>query len=432
MKHCLSALFSLITIAGLAQTQCRSFEYRQQQLKANPTLAQTVAAIEQFTSRQLSQHPVTVTGGTSGGTSGTSSGASSSSTPSLITIPVVVHILYNTNTENISDAQVQSQIDVLNADYQKKNADTAEIPSYYRSLAANCGFRFGLALADTNGQATTGIIHKYTSNSYFTINDDIKSSATGGDDGWDRDRYLNIWVGNLTGDVLGYSSVVGGAKATDGVVVLYTAFGTVGTATAPFNLGRTAVHEVGHWLNMIHTWGDDSCGTDLVADTPPQQGPTYGDPSGIIITCGNTLYGNLYQDYMDFTDDIGMHLFHERAEGPDAYAYSLRAGFAMRCCLTTVPVDTAEGAVPAAAAEGSIYGMAIYPNPAVSLATVQLTDPACLGGLLDVYNQLGQKVMTVRVTALTLHLDVAGLASGIYFIRSSDGKKAAVGKLMKM
>jgi len=431
MKHCLSALFSLITIAGLAQTQCRSFEYRQQQLKANPTLVQTVAAIEQFTSRQLSQHPVTVTGGTSGGTSSSSSGASSGSTPSLITIPVVVHILYNTNTENISDAQVQSQIDVLNADYQKKNADTAEIPSYYRSLAANCGFRFGLALADTNGQPTTGIIHKYTNNSYFTIDDDIKSAATGGDDGWDRDRYLNIWVGNLTGDVLGYSSVVGGAKVTDGVVVLYTAFGTMGTATAPFNLGRTAVHEVGHWLNMIHTWGDDSCGTDLVADTPPQQGPTYGDPSGIIITCGNTPYGNLYQDYMDFTDDIGMHLF---TNGQKARMLTLFAtgGFRNALLSSTVPIDTATGAVTTAATEGSVSGMAIYPNPAVSLATVELTDPACLGGLLEMYNQLGQKVMTVRVTALTLQLDVAGLASGIYFIRASDGKKAAVGKLIRI
>jgi hypothetical protein len=430
MKLCLSVLFSLITIAGLAQTQCRSFEYRQQQLKANPMLAQTVATIEQFTSRQLDQHPLAVTGGTSGSTS-SSSGAASGGTPSLITIPVVVHILYNSNTENISDAQVQSQIDVLNADYQKQNADTAEIPSYYRSLAANCGFRFGLALADTNGQATTGIIHKYTSNSYFTINDDIKSSATGGDDGWDRDRYLNIWVGNLSGNVLGYSSVVGGAKATDGVVVLYTAFGTVGTATAPFNLGRTAVHEVGHWLNMIHTWGDDSCGTDLVADTPPQQGPTYGDPSGIIISCGNTPYGNLYQDYMDFTDDIGMHLF---TNGQKARMLTLFApgGFRYALLSDTVPVDTLTAAVPTAATESSVSGMAIYPNPAVSLATVQLTDPTCLGGLLDIYNQLGQRVMSVRVTTLTLQLDVAGLTSGIYFIRASDGKKGAVGKLIRI
>jgi len=432
MKHCLFALFSLITIAGLAQTQCRSFEYRQQQLKVNPTLAQTVAAIEQFTSRQLSEHPVAVTGGTSGSTSGTSSGgASSGSIPSLITIPVVVHILYNTNSENISNAQVQSQIDVLNADYQKQNADTAEIPAYYRSLAANCGFRFGLALADTNGQATTGIIHKYTTNTYFTIEDDIKSAATGGDDGWDRDRYLNIWVGNLTGGLLGYSSVIGGDKATDGVVVLYTAFGTVGTATAPFNLGRTTVHEVGHWLNMIHTWGDDSCGNDYVADTPPQQAPTYGDPSGIILSCGNTPYGNLYQDYMDFTDDIGMHLF---TNGQKARMLTLFApgGFRNALLTDTVPVDTAKGAVTAAVTEGSVFVMGIYPNPAVGLVTVQLADPACLGGLLDVYNQLGQKVMTVRVTALTLQLDVAGLASGIYFIRASDGKKGGVGKLMKM
>jgi len=431
MKHCLSALFSLITMAGLAQTQCRSAEYRQQQLKADPTLAQTVAAIEQFTSRQLSQHPVAITGGSSGSASGSSSGTSSGSLPALITIPVVVHILYNNNSENISDAQVQSQIDVLNADYQKQNGDTADIPAYYRSLAANCGFRFGLALADTNGQTTTGIIHKYTTSPSFTINDDIKSSATGGDDGWDRDRYLNIWVGNLTGNVLGYSSVVGGGKATDGVVVLYTAFGTVGTAAAPFNLGRTAVHEVGHWLNMIHTWGDDSCGTDLVADTPPQQGPTYGDPSGIILSCGNTPYGNLYQDYMDFTDDMGMHLF---TNGQKARMQTLfmPGGFRYALLSSTVPVDTLNSTVTTATEGATAIEMAIYPNPAVSLVTVQLADPSCLGGLLDVYNQLGQRVMAVRVTALTFQLNVTGLTSGIYFIRVGDGKMESVGKIVKL
>lgn len=429
MKCFFFVVFLLLSIASLAQTQCRSFEYRQQQLKANPTLVQTVAAIEQFTARQLSQHPIAVTGGP-GSTSGTSSSGSAVSTPSLITIPVVIHILYNTNAENISDAQVQSQIDVLNADYQKQNADTTEIPSYYRSLAANCGFRFGLALADTNGQATTGIIRKYTETSSFTDDDGIKSAATGGDGGWDGDRYLNIWVGNLTSGLLGYSSLIGGAKAEDGVVVLYTAFGTGGTATAPFNLGRTTVHEVGHWLNMIHTWGDDSCGNDEVADTPPQQAPTYGDPSGIILSCGNTPYGNLYQDYMDFTDDIGMHLF---TNGQKARMLTLFApgGFRYALLSSTVPVDTLKSSVTAAT-DGAEANIGIYPNPAVGLVTVQLTGPACLGGLLDMYNQMGQKVMTTRVTALTLQLNVAGLASGIYFIRASDGKQEEVGKLVKL
>ncbi len=428
MKYFLSGLLCLLfAVAGLSQTECRSFDYRQQQLKANPALALSVAAIDEFTARELKAGSTTATGGASGASSG---GSAVGAPVSLITIPVVVHILYNNAAENISDAQVQSQIDVLNMDYQKKNADTAAIPVYYRGLAANCGFRFGLALADTDGQATTGIIRKYTSLSSFTINDDIKSSATGGDDGWDRDRYLNIWVGNLTGGILGYSSIVGGAKATDGVVVLYTAFGTNGTATAPFNKGRTTTHEVGHWLNLIHTWGDDSCGNDDVADTPPQQGPTYGDPSGIILSCGNTPYGNLYMDYMDFTDDIGMHLF---TSGQRDRMRTLFApgGFRNALLSSGVPVAT-DSAAGATVTDEAGAGMTIYPNPAVSLVTVQLTDPASIGGLLEVYNQLGQKLMAVRVTALTVQLPVSGLKGGMYFIRVDDGKKRWCRKLVKL
>jgi hypothetical protein len=242
MKYALYALCILIDCSPcLSQPVCRSTDYRKRELQADPSLAQAVASIEAFTANTLKNRPVMVTGGNAG------------SPPSLITVPVVVHIVYQTDAENISDAQVQSQIAVLNTDYQKQNPDTVEIPSYYRSLAANCAFRFGLAQLDTNGQATTGIVRRQTNVAAFTIDDGIKSTASGGDDGWDRDRYLNIWVGNLTGGILGYSSIIGGPKATDGVVVLYTAFGTNGTATAPFNLGHTAIHEVGHWLNMIHT-----------------------------------------------------------------------------------------------------------------------------------------------------------------------------------
>ena len=254
MKYVLSALCCLLAVAPVwSQPSCRSAEYRKQQLQRNPSLVQAVNEVEAFT--HSGARLVIMTGGSAG-----QAGAElSNGTFPVITIPVVVHILYHTPAEDISDAQVQSQIEVLNADYQKQNADTAAIPAYYRALSANCAFRFGLALADTNGQVSSGIIRKYTDVTAFNIDDGIKSDASGGDAGWDRDRYLNIWVGNLTGGLLGYSSIVGGPKATDGVVVLYTAFGTNGAASAPFNRGRTATHEIGHWLNLIHTWGDDSC-----------------------------------------------------------------------------------------------------------------------------------------------------------------------------
>ncbi|HET6256927.1 MAG TPA: M43 family zinc metalloprotease [Puia sp.] len=430
MKLYLSALCCLIfALRGMSQSVCRSSEYRKQQLQANPALVQEMAAIEAFTANQVKSRPVIVAGGgASGGTDGGANNLTNNATVPLITIPIVVHIVYHTGAENIGDAQVQSQIDVLNRDFQKRNVDTAEIPSYYRSLAANCGFRFGLALQDTNGQATTGIVRRYTEAASFSIDDAIKSTASGGDDGWDRDRYLNIWVGNLSGGVLGYSSIVGGPKATDGAVVLYTAFGTNGTATAPFNGGRTATHEVGHWLNMIHTWGDDSCGNDEVADTPPQEGPDYGDPGGIIISCGNTPYGNLYMDYMDFTDDIGMHLF---TFGQRDRMRSLFApgGFRYPLLSSTVPIAVADSV--AASADGG-GGISVFPNPAVSSVTVKLADPTSMGGLLEVYDQLGRKVAVVRITSMVMQLDVSGWAGGVYFVRVEGGKKGAAIKLLKI
>ena len=399
----------LIALSGWTQTTCRSFDYRQQQFRVHPELAAAVESIEQFTHRQLQPSTVGVTGQSSQHTA-----------LPAITIPVVVHVLYNDNAENISDAQIQSQLDVLNNDYQKKNADTVNIPSYYSSLAANTGFRFKLAGIDTNGNVTTGIIRKHTSVAVFSITDNMKSSATGGDDAWDRNSYLNIWVCNLEDGVLGYSSVVGGPAQTDGVVVLYTAFGTTGAARAPFNLGRTCTHEIGHWLNMIHVWGDADCGDDKVADTPPQSQATYGDPSGIILSCGNTPYGNLYMDYMDFTDDIGMHMF---TNGQRDRMRSLFAPGGFRYPLLSSPAATAPAGDAGEAVSGGGIGLApeIYPNPAVNYVVLSLKDPSQVGCLLEVYNQVGQLMMATRVTQQTFQLNVSSLSGGLYFISLGNG-----------
>jgi len=156
----------------MTQRSCRSFDYRQQQLSLHPALASAVEANEQFTRRQLQPETVGITGATP--TKG------SNTPPSLITIPVIVHVLYNTSRQNISDAQIKSQIDVLNRDYQKQNPDTAGIPGYYSPLAADAGFRFVLAGLDTNGNATTGIIRKHTNVVGFSIEDNMKFSASGG------------------------------------------------------------------------------------------------------------------------------------------------------------------------------------------------------------------------------------------------------------
>ena len=109
----------------------------------------------------------------------------------------------------------------------------------------------------------------------------VKSAATGGANPWPADRYLNMWVCQLSGGLLGYAQFPGGPPETDGVVIRHSAFGTTGTAAPPFDSGRTTTHEIGHYLNLFHIWGDDGTGcngTDEVADTPNQGGPTQAAP----------------------------------------------------------------------------------------------------------------------------------------------------------
>lgn len=398
----------LIALPGWTQRDCRSQDYRQQQLNADPSLGASVEAVEQFTRLQLRKASVIVDG----------QGGVKENIPSHITIPVVVHIVYNSPSQNISDEQVLSQLAVLNADYNKSNADTAAIPGYYSPLASNCGISFVLANIDTGGHETTGIIRKHTNVSSFTINDDVKFGSKGGDDAWDRDRYLNLWVCNLTGSVLGYSSLVGGPKQTDGIVIKYSAFGTRGTAVAPYNLGRTATHELGHWMNLIHVWGDASCGDDEVDDTPQQKEATYGNPTGIVLSCGNTPYGNLYMDYMDFTDDIGMHLF---TEGQRARMRTLFAMGGFRHALLSSTAVTGVTGPVVTGAGNSMAVMEVRPNPAIGMMTVVLPDRGQIGGLMEIYNLVGLRVMAVRVTDVSTRVNLSGLAGGVYFIRIGGG-----------
>ncbi len=228
-----------------------------------------------------------------------------------VSIPVVVHVVYNTSAQNISLAQIQSQINILNADYRKLNADTANIPTMFKNLASDVKVEFVLAKRDPAGNATTGVLRKQTTTTSFTTNDNVKRASTGGDDAWTSSSYLNLWVCPLGGGLLGYAQFPGGgAAATDGVVINVTAFGNTGTATAPFNKGRTATHEVGHWLNLYHIWGDDNgacTGSDNVGDTPNQGAENYGCPTFPHTSCSNT--SDMYMNYMDYTDDACMNMF---------------------------------------------------------------------------------------------------------------------------
>lgn len=246
-------------------------------------------------------------------------------------IPVVVHIIHNGEPKgtgtNIPDAQVQSEISVLNADYNRLNSDASKTPSAFTTVAGSISIQFVLAKQDPEGLPTSGIVRVKGSKTSWTRNDDTELKSLSY---WPAEDYLNIWVCNLT-DYLGYTqlpesdSLQGLEEAsknrlTDGVVIAYQAFGTSDAGSfdldAGYDLGRTATHEVGHFFGLRHVWGDDDYESshcewdDYVADTPMQALPTYYCPSGVVTDeCTTTAPGIMYENYMDYTDDACMNLF---------------------------------------------------------------------------------------------------------------------------
>jgi hypothetical protein len=232
-------------------------------------------------------------------------------TARLLTIPVVVHVVHRAQEENISAAQIRSQITSVNRDFRAKNPDKRKVPNAWKSLVVDSNIQFELAKKDPQGNQTNGITRTATTVAAFGADDAVKKKTTGGVAPWPTDRYLNIWVCNLAGGLLGYAQFPGGPRRTDGVVVLHSAFGNRGTAQAPFDRGRTATHEVGHFLGLRHIWGDlnDCTGNDFVADTPRARQANTGKPKFPHITCNNGPSGDMFMNYMDYVDDAAMFMF---------------------------------------------------------------------------------------------------------------------------
>ena len=243
-------------------------------------------------------------------------------------LPVVVHVIHTgvttpPNNYNISNAQILSQIAVLNEDFRKLNADTGSIPSVFAGLAADCEINFCLAQTDPNGQPTTGIDRIDRNSKGWTappysknyVDATIKPATI-----WDVNKYLNIWVCPLSGGLLGYAtfppsstntglSAPFGTATSDGVVILYNAFGRVGDVSAPYNKGRTTTHELGHWFGLRHINGDNNCSSDFCNDTPTQASLNFGCPNFPKVSCSNGPNGDMFMNYMDYTDDACMFMF---------------------------------------------------------------------------------------------------------------------------
>ncbi|OCB71825.1 zinc metalloprotease [Flavobacterium piscis] len=266
--------------ATVASTRrvCASQQVLDDQLKADPTLAIRMNEIEAFTNKAL------ISGKLVNG---------------KVQIPVVVNVLYRTAAQNISDAQIQSQIDVLNKDFNALNSDYNSVPALFSGVKANVGISFVLEK----------INRKSTTKTSWGTNDAMKKVAQGGLAPTSPTTKLNLWSCAIGGGILGYAQFPGGASATDGVVIDSKYFGLSGAANAPFNLGRTGTHEVGHWMNLRHIWGDANCGSDLVADTPTHNEENYGVPAyPHYSTCSGTPV-EMTMNYMDYVDDNAMYMF---------------------------------------------------------------------------------------------------------------------------
>jgi Pregnancy-associated plasma protein-A len=401
----------------VAQRRCASLQYAQQAMQANPFLQANQNSIEKFIQARLKQ----------------SSSAASNTRPvaSIIRIPVIVHIVYHQPAENISDEAVANQLAALNRDYQKKNADSSNTPDVFKAIAADCKIEFELAKVDPQGRTARGIERIYSPITKWAIEGDkVKFKSEYGADGWDARYYLNIWVCNLN-DLLGYSSVLGDDVKKDGVVINYTVFNNLNDG-GPFNSGRTAVHEIGHWLSLKHLWGDADCGNDGVTDTPEQSTFTTGCPGGIRLSCSNAPNGDMYMNFMDYTNDPCMNLFTNGQR--DRMRTLFESGGIHNSILSSKALGlpwTAETPLPDDSPRW-LYPK-LYPDPAQTELVLDFKyDPRWVGQELIVTNVTGQILIRHLIISKVEIIDIGKLNRGIYFIRGNRDGIKLIAKFIKL
>ena len=420
MKNFLSTTMVLwltfLSLSSSAQSnKCASAQILEQRIAKDPSVLLRMAKLEEQTQMWIANN------------------AQSKKAQSITTIPVVVHVLYKTATENISTNQIQSQIDILNEDFRNLNSDSL-LPSHpFWIYTVDAGIEFCLATRDPNGNPTTGITRTFTDSTAFADWDNIKYTSTGGKDNWNPTKYLNIWVCNLTGSLLGFAAFPSDLIANpdlDGVVTRHQAFGTLGTAgTDGFTEnagGRTMTHEVGHWLNLRHIWGDNqpSCGDDFVADTKPADHENFGCetfPHHASNPCGTNSDGEMFMNYMDYSDDNCLVMFTVgQANRMIAALNGPRVGLL-----------SSNGCTPVGINEFNLQNtFNVYPNPSDGDFNIKFNNYTHGNITINVVNLLGATIKVINSASVDMvNINLSELDNGVYYLQIISNKNTSTKKI---
>lgn len=350
----------------------------------------------------------------------------------VVTIPVVVHVIHSNEAigtgTNISDAQIQSQIDALNEDFRLMNADSL-MPSHpFWPYTADVQIEFCLARQTPGGQPSTGIERLFGGLDWTMddCNNILKPQTI-----WDASRFLNLWSvdwGGSNENLLGYAQFPGGPASTDGVVIGYKYFGSTGTVTAPFDYGRTATHEIGHWFGLFHIWGDNVCGDDLISDTPPQERDNSNCPSfphNAFNSCGSDANGEMYMNYMDYVNDRCMVMFtYEQAVRMNSTLYGPRASLlTSNGCSAPNPGIT----------ENEIFGqkISLYPNPTAGNLKVSVKDNSAEPINIALTDLSGRTIkhFILESAQESIDLDLSEISAGVYLLQFQQKGLVTIKKL---
>ena len=351
-----------------------------------------------------------------------------------ITIPVVVHIVHFGEAigsgRNLSVAQINSQIAVLNSDFRRMNADINSVPAAFRGCSADPLIEFCLAKQDELGNPTTGITRHLGYKASWDINQieaSVKPPTI-----WDRNKYLNLWTlefGGADAGTLGFAQFPGGAANTDGVVIQYNSFGNSGNLNPPFDLGRTATHEVGHWFNLRHIWGDESACSqdDLVSDTPLQGNESGGVPTYPLLDACQVIYpGVMFYNYMDYSDDIVTSMFtYGQWARMDAVLFGSRISLqSSQVCISTIGIK-----------ENVLNTLfSITPNPSYGIFNLK-SDLSIVNNSfrVTITNLLGQNILELSSNDINqngLEINLNAFGNGVYLAKITYDNQAVTKKLI--